>query len=103
MDIQEFGKRMKFDDDTLKKFEPGWQELLEHSSEFLPDFMRKEFYTKYSRYIQEGSWTDDNYMDDDLYYLDSLSVLYQSAYPKVTYNFTPLDLKYLEGYEDFDF
>ena len=47
MDIQEFGKRMKFDDDTLKKFEPGWQELLEHSSDSLPDFMRKEFYTKY--------------------------------------------------------
>ena len=65
--------------------------------------VEKEFYTKYSRYIQEGSWIDDNYMDDDLYYLDALSVLYQSAYPKVTYNFTPLDLKYLEGYEDFDF
>lgn len=65
--------------------------------------VEKEFYTKYSRYIQEGSWIDDNYMDDDLYYLDALSVLYQSAYPKVTYSFTPLDLKYLEGYEDFDF
>ena len=52
----------------------------------------KEFNIKYSRYIQEGSWTDDNYMDDDLYYFDSLAVLYQSAYPKVTYNFKIIEL-----------
>ena len=65
--------------------------------------IEKEFNTKYSRYIQEGSWTDDNYMDDDLYYLDSLDVLYQSAYPKVSYNFKVLELSQLEGYEAYKF
>ena len=65
--------------------------------------IEKEFIIKYSRYIQEGSWTDDNYMDDDLYYFDALTVLYQSAYPKVTYNFSVLDLSELEGYEAYKF
>ena len=67
------------------------------------DEVEKEFNVKYARYVQEGSWTDDNYMDDDLYYLDSLSVLYQSAYPKVSYNFNVLDLSQLEGYEGYKF
>jgi len=31
-------------------------------------------------------------MDDDLYYLDSLAVLYDSAYPKVSYNFSVIDV-----------
>ena len=65
--------------------------------------IEKEFIVKYSRYIQEGSWTDDNYMDDDLYYLDSLSVLYQSAYPKVSYNFSVIDISALEEYELYKF
>ena len=67
------------------------------------DEVEKEFNVKYARYVQEGSWTDDNYMDDDLYYLDSLSVLYQSAYPKVSYNFNVLDLSQLEEYEGYKF
>ncbi len=67
------------------------------------DEVEKEFTVKYARYIQEGSWTDDNYMDDDLYYLDALSVLYQSAYPKVSYNFSVIDLSQLEGYEGYKF
>ena len=65
--------------------------------------IEKDFNTKYSRYVQEGSWTDDNYMDDDLYYFDALDVLYQSAYPKVSYNFKVLELSQLEGYEAFKF
>lgn len=67
------------------------------------DEIEKEFNVKYARYIQEGTWTDDNYIDDDLYYLDSLNVLYQSAYPKVTYNITVLELSQLEGYETYKF
>lgn len=67
------------------------------------DEIEKEFNVKYARYIQEGTWTDDNYIDDDLYYLDALNVLYQSAYPKLTYNITVLELSQLEGYETYKF
>lgn len=67
------------------------------------DEVEKEFNVKYARYVQEGSWTDDNYIDDNLYYLDALSVLYQSAYPKISYNFSVIDLSQLEEYESYKF
>jgi hypothetical protein len=42
-------------------------------------------------------------MDDDLYYLDAVQVLYQSAYPKVSYNVSVLELSALENYEPYKF
>jgi hypothetical protein len=42
-------------------------------------------------------------MDDDLYYLDAVNVLYQSAYPKVSYTVNVLELSALEGYEAYKF
>jgi hypothetical protein len=32
----------------------------------------KGFYIKYARFIQEGTWTSEDYWDDDLYYLDAV-------------------------------
>ena len=62
-----------------------------------------QFYKKYSRFIQEGSWIKEDYVDDNLYYLDSLSTLHTSAQPKVTYNISVIDVSPLPGYEDYDF
>jgi hypothetical protein len=61
------------------------------------------FFQKYSRFIQEGTWIDEEYVDDDLYYNDALSVLYNSCYPQVAYQINVLELSRLEGYELFDF
>lgn len=61
------------------------------------------FYHKYSRYIQEGSWTSNEYLDDNLYFLDALSVLRNSAFPKVSYQIGVVDLYPLEDYQVFDF
>ena len=47
MDIHDFCRLMEFDQEMESKLEPFWQTLLEHSSETLPDFMKKEFFTKY--------------------------------------------------------
>ena len=63
-----------------------------------------QFYKKYSRFIQEGSWIKEDYTDPNLYYLDSESTLHTSAQPKVTYNISVIDVAPLgaqEGYEDF--
>lgn len=62
-----------------------------------------QFYKKYSRFIQEGSWIKEDYIDDNLYYLDSLSTLHTSAQPKVTYNISVVDVSPLPGYEDYQF
>jgi len=51
-----------------------------------------QFYKKYSRFIQEGSWIKEDYIDDNLYYLDAESTLHTSAQPKVTYSINVLEL-----------
>jgi hypothetical protein len=51
-----------------------------------------QFYKKYSRFIQEGSWISEDYIDENLYYLDAESTLYTSAQPKVTYSINVLEL-----------
>ena len=65
--------------------------------------INKKFYDKYSRFIQEGSWISEDYMDDNLYYMDALSTLYTSSRPKVTYTIEVIELSQLPGYECFDF
>ena len=61
------------------------------------------FYKKYSRFLQEGSWISEDYIDDNLYYLDAQNTLNTSAKPKVTYNISVLELSQLEGYENYTF
>lgn len=63
----------------------------------------KAFYKKYSRFIQEGSWTSNDYVDDNLYYLDSESVLNTSVMPQVTYSIKVLELSQVPGYENYIF
>ena len=51
-----------------------------------------QFYKKYSRYIQEATWTDDKYIDDNLYYLDALKVAGQNIWPKTKYQIGVIDI-----------
>lgn len=62
-----------------------------------------DFYKKYSRFLQEGSWINEDYIDDNLYYLDAESTLNTSAKPKVTYTINVLELSQLEEYENYEF
>jgi hypothetical protein len=61
------------------------------------------FFKKYYRFIQEGTWKKDDYMDDTLYYLDALAVARTSAFPKVTYDIKTIDLYNLEDYKGYSF
>lgn len=65
--------------------------------------LNKIFYNKYSRFIQEGSWISEDYMDDNLYYLDAESTLQASASPKVTYTINVLELSEIEEYKNYTF
>ena len=47
--------------------------------------LNKLFYSRYSRFIQEGTWMSEEYVDDDKYYNDALSVMYTSCVPQVAY------------------
>lgn len=60
----------------------------------------KKFYEKYSRFIQEGSWTSEDYYDDNLYYLDAVSTAYTSSRPQISYNISVLRLSALEEFRN---
>ena len=61
------------------------------------------FFTRYSRFIQEGSWIDEEYYDDEKYYNDALSVMHNSCYPQVAYTINTFEVSQLPGYEMFNF
>lgn len=62
----------------------------------------KDFFKRYSHFIQEGTWLDEKYVDDELYYIDAQSVLYNSCFPQVSYSIDIIDLSKLPGYEMFN-
>ena len=57
-----------------------------------------KFYKKYSRFIQEGSWISEDYLDDTLYYLDAQSVAYTSSRPQIAYD---ISVARISGIEEF--
>jgi hypothetical protein len=65
--------------------------------------IEQEFYQKYARFIQEGSWISEDYIDDELYYLDALATGYTSSRPKVSYTIDVFDLAPIENYENYEF
>lgn len=63
----------------------------------------QDFEKKYSQYVQEGAWTSQDYIDNNLYYYDALSTLRTSSRPKITYTINVIDISKQEGYELYDF
>lgn len=72
--------------------------LLDHKAE-----LNRLFFSHYSRFIQEGTWVDESYVDDEKYFSDAQSVLYNSCYPKAAYNIDVIEISMLPGYEDFTY
>lgn len=60
--------------------------------------LNKQFYTKYARFIQEGTWSSEDYWNDDLYYLDAIQVAYTSSRPQISYEINVLRLSDTEDY-----
>ena len=61
--------------------------------------LESAFYQKFSRFIQEGSWTSQDYIDPNLYYLDARSVAYTISRPKISYNISVIRLNALDEYK----
>lgn len=92
-------------DDEIKERETALTSLLEQQTELVnrKEELNKAFFSKYSRFIQEGTWVNEEYNDDEKYYIDATTTLYNSCYPKVTYSINILALSQLPGYENFNF
>jgi hypothetical protein len=65
--------------------------------------LNSQFYQRFFRFIQEGTWKDDNCVDNDKYYADAVSTASNSSVPKVTYTFSVVDFSQMPEYELFEF
>lgn len=59
------------------------------------------FETKYSSFIQEGTWISEEYNEHNLYYIDALAVAATSAMPQVTYTINVLDISGIEEFKNY--
>jgi hypothetical protein len=84
------------DKEVFKKEEE--RRLLREKQEY-----NQKFYQKYSRFLQEGSWISEDYIDDELYYLDACGTARTSSKPQITYTIRVLEISQLEGYENYSF
>ena len=89
-------------DQSYKDAYPGLQGEIDELQE-QKNAYEKEFYTKYSHYLKEGTWSSNDYVDAELYYLDALQTSANSAMPKVEYSIEVAEVSELEGLENYIF
>jgi len=65
--------------------------------------LAKDFYKRFSRFVQEGTWSSTNYTNSDLYYLDAMQVSNVSSKPKISYSIDVVEISALEGFENYNF
>lgn len=62
-----------------------------------------KFFRKYEPYLKEGTWTDNNYIDDNAYYFGAQEVAADGSIPKVEYNISVVDLISLPNNDELEF
>ena len=80
----------------------GYKKQIKEAEEQKQNFVN-DFNSKYSRFIQEGTWESNNYIDPELYYLDAVEVSNVSAQPKVSYTIEVAEISEIEGFENYNF
>ena len=83
---------------SIEVVNQSFNEMLEQKNS-----LNTSFEKKYSRFIQEAPWSSEDYMDDNLYYLDAESTLHNSASPKVSYTINVVDLSLQEDFENYTY
>ena len=92
--------------DAIVKQYKNWKESLEktlEANEGKTKQLNKEFFNKYSRYIQEGTWISEDFTDANLYYFAAQSVSNTSAFPQVQYTINVIDVSADEDYRNYKF
>ena len=89
-------------DVVYKKANPGYRGRIEEIQN-TKDALEKSFYGRYSTYIREGTWSSNEYIDPERYYLDAVQVSNTSAMPKIEYSINVAEVSELEGLENYLF
>ena len=96
-------------DNVTKRFKLKSATTVEGVADIIDDLIEEKtdlvrsFENKYSSFIQEGSWSSNDYVDSELYYLDAIQVSNTSAQPVVTYTINVAEISQLEGFELYSF
>ena len=90
---------------SIKNYEEKYNKIVKQLDEISKKkaALNKEFYKKYSRYIQEGTWISEDDFDANKYYLKATDVLLTSSKPQVSYTINVIELSELEGYKPYSF
>ena len=104
-DVTDNGIALNFRIIPTDEYEAGHKGLRQLINEKIEEKsqIEKDFYTKYSRFIQEGTWESSDYINPELYYLDAVQVSNTSAQPKVSYTINVLEISEIEGLESYTF
>lgn len=65
--------------------------------------LNNSFFNKYKSFIQEGTWSSEDFFDDNLYYYTAAAVMYTSSFPQIEYNIRVVDLSDIEEYKNYYF
>ena len=87
---------------SVKSIQEQIEVLEEESKELIEskEALNEKFNSRYSNYIQEGTWISEDYTDDTLYYLDAQNVAYTSSRPQISYNISVMRLSALDEYKN---
>lgn len=91
--VQELSEKIA----TLKTEITAQRDLMEDALETI-EYYNAWFNQKYWPFIFEGTWQDESYIDDTQYYIDALSVAYNSSRPQLSYNINVLRLTSLDEF-----
>lgn len=61
--------------------------------------LNRKFYNIYSHFLQEGTWSDDSYLDANSYFYDAKRVALESSRPSVSYEIGVLNIAPVHDYE----
>lgn len=91
--------------DNLTQLEQRLEEVKEETEILTNQLVELDirFYNKYALYIQEGTWTSEDYYDNNLYYLDALGVSNTSKNPEVSYTINVAEVSELEDLNLYQF
>ena len=100
---EEMTRRFKLiPNEEFAESNPGYQKRINKLTEQEKQYI-KDFESKYRQYIQEGTWSEESYIDSNLYYFDALQVSKTSAFPQVSYTINVSEVSEIEGRENYNF
>lgn len=102
---EDFEEKHRIEDGMLGQYNAEYkaiQEWKKQRAAYLKKIneLSDNFYKRYEPYLKEGTWSDSNYITDNAYYHDALSVAAEGAIPKVSYNIKVVPLGILD--EDYE-